>query len=338
MARSGVYKSEVRKARDALIAQGKHPSIDAVRAEMGNTGSKTTIHRYLRELAEEEGEGHTVAVSEAIQDLVDRLAARLHEEAETRISELQAQHEGKLQEKETLLAQQRAEIEGLSTQLQRTEVTLNAEKHDLAVARLALAGANTTNERFTQQVNDLNDRLRDNEAHRQSLEDKHRHAREALEHFRESAKAQREQENSRHEHQVQQLQVELRQVRDALTGKNEEIIQLNRQNGRLSADVAEAGRKVHKLEAMVRQLRQEIEPLRALPQQLTEIQQQRDAGNAQIGGLLNSLEGARQGLQEQQARHHALELELATANGKLVALQSASVPDLEPATRNHGGT
>ena len=79
MARSGIYKSEVVRARDALRAQGRHPSIDAIRVELGNTGSKATIHRYLKEIEEEEGGtgGTQVAVSEAIQDLVGRLAGRL---------------------------------------------------------------------------------------------------------------------------------------------------------------------------------------------------------------------------------------------------------------------
>ena len=55
MARSGLYKSEVKKARDALIAQHKHPSVDTVRIALGNTGSKTTIHKYLKELEAEDG-------------------------------------------------------------------------------------------------------------------------------------------------------------------------------------------------------------------------------------------------------------------------------------------
>ena len=42
MARGGLYKSDVQKARDALRAQGKHPSVDAVRVALGNAGSKTT--------------------------------------------------------------------------------------------------------------------------------------------------------------------------------------------------------------------------------------------------------------------------------------------------------
>ena len=35
MARAGIYKSEVLRARDRLISQGKYPSIDAVREDHG---------------------------------------------------------------------------------------------------------------------------------------------------------------------------------------------------------------------------------------------------------------------------------------------------------------
>ncbi len=50
MARGGINKAVVQKARQALLARGMNPSIDAVRVELGNTGSKTTISRYLKEL------------------------------------------------------------------------------------------------------------------------------------------------------------------------------------------------------------------------------------------------------------------------------------------------
>ena len=52
MARGGINKAVVQTARLAILARGENPSIDAVRIEMGNTGSKTTIHRYLKELDE----------------------------------------------------------------------------------------------------------------------------------------------------------------------------------------------------------------------------------------------------------------------------------------------
>ena len=55
MARSGVTKGEVQRARLALIKAGKHPSIDAIRIGLGNTGSKATIFRHLKEIEADEG-------------------------------------------------------------------------------------------------------------------------------------------------------------------------------------------------------------------------------------------------------------------------------------------
>lgn len=54
MARGGINKAVVQIAREALLARGQHPSIDAVRVELGNTGSKSTIQRYLKELGARE--------------------------------------------------------------------------------------------------------------------------------------------------------------------------------------------------------------------------------------------------------------------------------------------
>lgn len=54
MARSGIYFSDFKRARDGLLADGRHPSLDAVRAAMGNTGSKSTIHKFLREIDSEQ--------------------------------------------------------------------------------------------------------------------------------------------------------------------------------------------------------------------------------------------------------------------------------------------
>src|SRR5437667_11302081 len=91
MAKAGIYRSDVKKARDSLLAQGKNPSVDAVRVALGNTGSKTTIHKYLKEPDDStEGIGSQVSLSEALQDLVSRLAMQLQDEADTRIEEMRA--------------------------------------------------------------------------------------------------------------------------------------------------------------------------------------------------------------------------------------------------------
>ena len=233
MARSGLYKSDIQKARDRLLAQGKHPSVDAMRVELGNTGSKSTIHRYLKELEEEDGQGlfAKVAVSDALQDLIGRLAGRLHEEAEAVVTQAQQRFEVKLQERTQALEQQQQEGAALSTQLQRTDGALQAERIDHTATRQALAEATLLIGQLEERAAGLVTRLAEHEAHARSLEEKHQHAREALEHYRTSVKEQREQEQRRHEHQVQELQVSLRQANETLTSKNHELLQLNRDNG-----------------------------------------------------------------------------------------------------------
>lgn len=233
MARAGLYKSEIQMARDALRSQGKHPSVDAVRVALGNTGSKTTIHRYLKELEEEDaqGLGAKIAVSEALQDLTGRLAGRLREEAETVVAEARQQFEIQLQERSQTLERTRQEAGALSSQLQRTETALRDEQTAHAATRQTLAAHLTEIAQLNERISGLTTRLAERETHVQSLEEKHQHAREALGHYRTSAKEQRDQEQRRHERQVQELQLALRQANEVLTGKNHELLQLSRDNG-----------------------------------------------------------------------------------------------------------
>ncbi len=249
MARSGVYKSDVQRARDRLRATGTHPSVDAVRVALGNTGSKTTIHRYLRELEEEDGQrpGAKVAISDALQDLVSRLAERLHTEADTVVAQAQARFQAQLQERTQALEQARHEADSLRTHLQRCETALQAECEAGDAARSEVASSTTELAQLEERIAGLTVRVAEYDAHAKSLEHKHEHAREALEHYRTSVKDQREQEQRRHAHQVQELQVALRQTNEALTAKNHDLMQLNRDNGqwlerqtRLERELAQA--------------------------------------------------------------------------------------------------
>lgn len=264
MARGGLYKSDIQKARDALRAQGKHPSVDAVRVALGNTGSKTTIHRYLKELEEDEGQGlgTKVAVSDALQDLVGRLAGRLHEEAEAVIAEARQRFEAHLQERSEALERTQQEASTLSAQLQRIETALREEKTTHAAAQQALAERVTEVAQLGERIAGLTARLAEHEAHAQSLEQKHQHAREALEHYRTSVKDQREQEQRRHEHQVQELQVALRQANEALTAKNHELVQLNRDNGQWLERHSRLERELAQVRQAADDQRKELDALR----------------------------------------------------------------------------
>jgi polyhydroxyalkanoate synthesis regulator phasin len=122
MARTGLSKAQVRACRDELLAQGRHPSADAVRAALG-TGSKSTIHRYLKELAAEALDAgmQRQQTARTLQSLVEELAERLHLDAEHDMHDLRAlcaDYEAQLQEKERQLAALRGTVAALNARLE----------------------------------------------------------------------------------------------------------------------------------------------------------------------------------------------------------------------------
>jgi hypothetical protein len=161
MARAGLEKSDVRKARDSLIAQSQYPSVDAVRIALGNTGSKTTIHKYLRELEEEEGggAGQKASISEALQDLVERLAARLAEEADVRIEQVTLEFHAKEQAHAQAYQQLQSELLASQEANRVLERHLQSEIAGHAKTRIALQAETVARHTAGQQVTDLKDRL-----------------------------------------------------------------------------------------------------------------------------------------------------------------------------------
>lgn len=337
MARTGLYKSEVKKARDTLVVQGKHPSVDAVRIELGNTGSKTTIHKYLKELEEEEGGagGRQASVSEAVLALVERLAGQLQAEADERIGAMQA----RTGEKERLHAETTAalqnEVTKLTDRLQQLEAIARRENEAHAQTHEALQQESIARATLEQQVADLKERLVENESHRQSLEEKHQHARDALEHYRHSVKEQRDQDQRRHEHQIQQLQAELRQAQQSLVGKQDEVTRLNQEGTRLVSDLSHAEKRLFDEQNNARQLATRLEALQGLAQRCQTLETL-SAEKAELARELKAeLNATTAHVDVLAGEVRTLELELAAAKGKLEA-QQALVDDfrdrLVPAT------
>nr|WP_269848297.1 DNA-binding protein [Ralstonia sp. ASV6] len=256
---------DVKRARDSLLAQGQHPSIDAIRIALGNTGSKTTIHRYLKELEEEEGTAltRTGSTSDAILDLVSRLAARLHEEAQAVVDQQAATVASQRQEAQVEAAKLVADLSAVRAELADTLMTLAATRAAHSDTQAELQRRALEGERLAQQVRDLTEQRAEYDGFRRSLEEKLQHAHQALEHFRNASKEQRDQETHRHEHQVQQLQAEIRQGNQALIVKQGEITQLNKDGARLVAEASAATKRVRELEARGEQVQTELIHVRA---------------------------------------------------------------------------
>jgi hypothetical protein len=137
MARSGLTKSQVREARDRLLAEGRHPSVDAVRHALGDSGSKSTIHKYLKELRVEDGDGDVVPgmrredTGRALHALVDELADRLHADFDERMRMLRAAHEQALQARDRELAELRSTVATLTARVRQLELEAQSGVDDM---------------------------------------------------------------------------------------------------------------------------------------------------------------------------------------------------------------
>lgn len=273
MARGGINKAVVQKARNALLARGLHPSIDAVRIELGNTGSKTTIHRYLKELESVEQAISSDSLSTPLTSLIEQLLGQLKEEAQQSV----AQAHEVLQRERAAIQHQSAVIEarmrdlesqcsGLGLQLQAAQELILQEQQQRQTVEV-------DNARMAQSLKDLEVRVRERDERIHSLEDMHQHARNGMEHYRQASKEQREQELRRHEAQTSQLQAEIRQLQQTLMIKQDELTQLNRDNARLLSEAQQHSREQRDLQ---QQLKQKVSELEILQHSYSQSEEQRE--------------------------------------------------------------
>ena len=333
MARGGINKAVVQTARLAILARGENPSIDAVRIEMGNTGSKTTIHRYLKELDESESR-QTITqapIDDELGELVSRLAQRLKDKAQEPIDQALAQFE---QHKAALLAQVEAleEAHGLlKQQFDIQAAALAEESGALQTASTSLQTEQTRNAGLSQACSDYELRINDKDEQIRSLEEKHLHARDALEHYRNAIKDQREQEQRRHEGQLQQVQAELRQAQQSALVRQDEITQLHRDNERL---LIEHRVTTKELAALQEQSRKDQAQQLKLSEQVNQVDSERTLLQERLRVAVLESQSRQAALVEHQHTNKALELDLIKAQSNIEALRLAAVvataPDATP--------
>ncbi|WP_439878575.1 DNA-binding protein [Pseudomonas prosekii] len=327
MARGGVNKAVVQTARLAILARGENPSIDAVRIEMGNTGSKTTIHRYLKEL--DGGLQRTEEVAEPIDDelagLVSRLAQRLKEQAQEPIDQAREAFEHQRKTLETQLDEAREANTELQQQYEIQSLALTQESDALLQTRSMLQTEQTRNAGLNQALADFELRLKDKDEQIHSLEDKHLHARDALEHYRNAVKEQREQEQRRHEGQVQQIQMELRQAQQSALVRQDEITQLHRDNERV---LTESRGTLRELSLLQEHLKQANNRQDQLLEHASRADNERTLLQERLRIALLESQALKQNVDEQAQINQSLEIELAKTQASLDESESMRLADV----------
>jgi chromosome segregation ATPase len=329
MARGGINKAVVQTARLAILARGENPSIDAVRIEMGNTGSKTTIHRYLKELDDgaEPAESSSEPLDDELAGLVSHLAQRLREQAQEPIDQARAQYEQQRTALETQLTEARQANTLLQQQYEIQSLAYAQESDALENTRALLQTEQTRNAGLNQALTDFELRLQDKDEQIRSLEEKHLHTRDALEHYRTAVKEQREQEQSRHEGQVQQIQMELRQAQQSALVRQDEITQLHRDNERL---LTENRGTLRELSLLQEQLKQTHHRQDQLLEQVNRIDSERTLLQERLRTALLESQSLKQSVEEHAQANKSLEAELTQTQSHLEQLRLAAVVATAP--------
>ena len=94
MGRIGISEYQVFQAADQLAADGQQPTVDNVRIELGNTGSRSTINKYLKLWRERQTHRDAAGAN-----LSGHLRQVITEQAELLLSVLETESSAKLQAK-----------------------------------------------------------------------------------------------------------------------------------------------------------------------------------------------------------------------------------------------
>ncbi|WP_248764619.1 DNA-binding protein [Pseudomonas protegens] len=315
MARPGVNKAVVRQARDALLAREQRPSIEAIRAELGHTGSKSTIQRFLKELATEEPHPPEVSLSQELLTFINSLAQRLGSEAQQAVAADRARLERQQNAYQHLREVDQARQDELQKNSEHLLNELKAlrEHNRQLIERLQQSEGDRqrllANELYQQQL------LEDRAAQLQSLEEQSAHAREGLRHFREQAKQQRQDEVSRYETELLQLRHELRTQQEQWLIKQDELSQVYRDLERLSAE--------HVIRAQ--ELRNRAQELEHQVNRYQQLESRLQAAHADAATLQLQLS-----VMQEKARHCVLDRRQDLRNLRNMARQLAQLERLLP--------
>ncbi|KAF0254737.1 MULTISPECIES: DNA-binding protein [Pseudomonas] len=209
MPRVGITKAVVQNAREALLARGVHPSVDAIRVELGNTGSKTTIQRYLKELTTPDLPKAVTALRDELVHHVEIVAKRLIEETRLQVATEQ-------------LHMDTAYRPPTPTEAQNSELITDLQKQ-LADQRVALENLNRQKHTLEQQCTTLSER----NGHLEAL----------LEQEREQLHLKGGPDHQHGEQQIQQLKEALQNLQASLMQTQAELLGLYREQSRCTGKV-----------------------------------------------------------------------------------------------------
>lgn len=218
MARAGILYSQVARVAATLAADGSVPTVDAVRAALGHTGSKSTIAPMLKQWKAERvgasaaaGAGLPFELLEAVKTVHQRL----QEEAEVDIARMRTELELVRNESAQLLESERGIVRQLQGERDALAMELAQLDNALAQAREGLQQAAVRLAAQQAEIEGMTHRLTDRVAEVSLLASQLAQARQQFDHYQDSAAAQRQSDRMAFESRIAYLERELGGARSA---------------------------------------------------------------------------------------------------------------------------
>lgn len=213
MARPGILYTHVAAAAEALLAQGRNPTVDTVREALGGTGSKSTIAPMLKRWKEAHhgalprgaDVGLPPALLQAMKNVYDNLQAEVRQQLEEvtlshAASLLAAEQENhRLREEGAALS---AEFAALTTSMGQAEQAMALVQAEIQSQHVQLAALQSENA-------GLHVRLADRASEIGALNQQLTQSRAQFDHYQEAIALQRAQERQAGEERVARLDHEL---------------------------------------------------------------------------------------------------------------------------------
>ena len=245
MGRIGILYADVIQAADKLIAEGKNPTVDGVREELGSTGSKSTIAPLLKRWKAEHQENRASAEVGMPSNLIDAMKSvydNLQTDVEKRVTQEREAHEKELGamaetlqlqlEENAAAAQANAQLNEDAARAQQVFEQLRAEQRALNLT-LATAQAENTG---------LQNRLEDRAAEIVTMNQQLGYARTQFEHYQEASTTQRAEERSVFEQKIMRAEQELVNIRQQSGDQQLRLVQQEAQLAQLPALLHEVQR------------------------------------------------------------------------------------------------
>ena len=261
MARAGILYSQVAQAAAQLAAAGTTPTVDTVRAALGNTGSKSTIAPMLKQWRAAHqgavvaaGTGLPADLLEAVQGVYQRLEAS----AQAQVAQLRSAHDLAREEHAQLLdaerangRQLRAERDVLAGELAQMKAAFVHERDERQHGAVTIAALQAEVEGLTQ-------RLADRAAEARQLADQLAQARRQFDHYQAKAAEQLRTERQNCEERIaaadragQQLRASLQEQEQAVAVLSAEKRNLQDQVDRAAGEVREHVGEIYTLRVLM---------------------------------------------------------------------------------------